>query len=81
MYPRENVVDVNYTVLLRDKSTGIVEECVETHRMRYLFEPELQELARSNDMTLIEAGEWMSDRKPDFNTWSVNFVATKGMDG
>ncbi len=39
MYPNQNLVDVNYTMLIRDKGTNTVEELRETHRMRYFFTP------------------------------------------
>jgi SAM-dependent methyltransferase len=75
MHPNENVVDVNYNVFVRDKASKAVEELRETHRMRYLFLPELELLLRGTGMSIVSASEWMSDRQPGFDTWSVCFVA------
>lgn len=69
LHDAENVVDVNYTALVIDKDSGRVDKIRETHRMRYLFLPELAELRGPE---FIEAGTtaWMSDAPPDVGTWS-----------
>ncbi|RPI35990.1 MAG: class I SAM-dependent methyltransferase [Nitrospiraceae bacterium] len=74
MHPNENVVDVNYHVFVRDKASGEVAELKETHRMRYLFRPEIEVLLRETGMSIISASEWMSGRKPGFDTWGVCLV-------
>lgn len=74
MHPSENVVDSNYQVLVRDKESGSVEELRETHRMRYLFQPEIDLLLRETGMEVLVAAEWMTDRRPGFDTWGVCFV-------
>ncbi len=80
MHPNENVVDVNYHVFVRDKATGEVDEMKETHRMRYLFYPEIEDFLREAGMSIITASEWMSGRTPGFDTWGVCFVARNRMD-
>jgi SAM-dependent methyltransferase len=80
MHPNENVVDVNYHVFVRDKVSGEVEEVKETHRMRYLFRPEIEILLKETGMEVIESSEWMSDREPGFDTWGVCFVARNRID-
>lgn len=42
MHVNDNIVDVNYTVFVEAKATGQAQQINETHRMRYLFLPELQ---------------------------------------
>ena len=42
MYANDNIVNVNYHVFVRNKANGEVEELRESHRMRYLFKPELE---------------------------------------
>ncbi len=74
MHPNSNMVDVNYRVFVRDKTTGEVEELQETHRMRYLFRTEIALLLRETAMDVIEASEWMTGRQPGFDTWGVCFV-------
>lgn len=72
-----NRVDVRYTVLVRDRATGAVEEIRELHRMRYLFTPEVGELLREAGFSLLEAGEWMTGRPPGLGTWNVFYAARR----
>jgi SAM-dependent methyltransferase len=74
MHANENVVDVNYHVFVREKSSGNVKELKETHQMRYLFRPEIELLLREAKMNVVEALEWMTGRNPGFDTWGVCFV-------
>jgi SAM-dependent methyltransferase len=70
-----NTVDVNYTVLVYDRKTATVETLRETHRMRYLFKPEVELLLAANGMSLVTAREWMTDRPPGQHGWGACFVA------
>lgn len=72
--PAENLVDVNYQVLITDKATGRVDELRETHRMRYLFSPEVAEFFSDNGMQPLTAEEWLTARPPGTDTWGVCFV-------
>lgn len=74
MHPNDNVVDVNYQVMITDKSTGTVEQLMETHRMRYLFTPELELLLRGAGFSIVTVSEWMTGSIPDCTTWGVCFV-------
>ena len=47
----------------------------ETHRVRYLFIPEIERLCKEAGFVLIDAREWMTDREPGLDTWGVYFVA------
>jgi SAM-dependent methyltransferase len=77
IYPNENLVDVNYQVFIRDKSKDAVEELRETHRMRYLFQPEAKLFMMNFGLEVIECKEWMTCAEPDFSTWGVYFVAKR----
>ena len=69
MHPNENVVDVNYTVIIDDKATGGSERVQETHRMRYLFLPELA-LLRSAAFEERATQAWMSAEDLGVQSWS-----------
>jgi SAM-dependent methyltransferase len=69
----ENLVDVNYLVMITNKSTGAVEQIKELHRMRYLFIPEIYELARMNSMEKLFACEWMEKCEPTTQSWGAIF--------
>lgn len=72
----QSVVDVHYQVSIRDKKTGAVDELRETHRMRYLFTPEIDLLARMSCLAPQDSFEWMSGRAPGYDTWGVCSVLT-----
>jgi SAM-dependent methyltransferase len=74
IYPNENWVDVNYQVFIRDKASNAVEEVRETHRMRYLFTPEIELLLQAQGMQMLTYREWMSDRAASFDTWGVYYI-------
>jgi len=77
MKANENVVDVNYQIFIRDKENNTTEEISETHRMRYLFEPEVQELLAQAGFTLESSEEWLSAASLDFSSWNAVFVCSK----
>ena len=68
MYPNENVVDVNYCVQIKQKGSGKVSELNETHKMRYLFIPEILQFS-SKWFTLKTNLAWMKVSSPDFTDW------------
>lgn len=74
MHPNENLVDVNYHVIIKDKATDMYEEVRETHTMRYLFEPEVREVLKNEDIDIVDFSEFVTGNKPGFNTWGVCFV-------
>jgi SAM-dependent methyltransferase len=74
MHPNRNIVDVNYQAFIKDKNTGAFEQVQETHRMRYLFKPEIDLLLIYSQLELIEFREWMTSREPGFDTWGVYYV-------
>lgn len=69
LHPGENVVDVSYTVFIEDKAAGSTQEVRETHRMRYLFLPELA-LLRGDAFAERASCAWMSDAAPDLRSWA-----------
>ncbi len=77
LHPNENIVDVNYHVLLQQLDSDTQQELRELHRMRYLFKPELDMLLHQAGMEPVTCGEWMSDRPAGLDTWGVYFVAVK----
>lgn len=74
----ENVVDVNYTVFIELKATGEVEHICETHRMRYLFLPELSYLADPESWTDLTSLGWMRLDKLRQDDWAgIAFAKNK----
>ena len=73
----ENVVDVNYSVSIRNLKTNAIEQIKETHRMRYLFLPEVDKLLVENGFNRIQSEEWMTGSSPSVDSWGVCVVAVK----
>lgn len=69
MHVNENVVDVNYSVFIEEKATGKVDQIRESHRMRYLFLPEL---ARYRESRFEERAshEWMTSEPMSGRSWA-----------
>ena len=74
MFPNENRVDVNYDILIKNKASGLVEEVKETHRMRYLFKPEIDFVCDLQGFKLVSIREWMTGNEPGFESWGVCMV-------
>ena len=74
MQANENVVDVKYTLIVENKADKRVDIMKETHRMRYLFKPEIELLFASAGIKLIGFFEWMTDQEPGFNSWNISVL-------
>ena len=77
MHINDNVVAVNYTVFIEVKETGQVEQITETHRMRYLFPPELHCYGTG---TFRESGSyaWMTNKPLNADTWGGFQLLVRG---
>jgi len=75
MHPNENVVDVNYRVFLKDNGSGSVREINETHRMRYLFQPEVEMMLTTAGFELQLSEEWLTSAPLSMASWNALFVA------
>jgi len=74
LHAKENIVDVNYTLFVRNRANAATKILKELHRMRYLFHPEVEMLASAAGLVMTEARAWMSDREPDRDSWNACFV-------
>lgn len=77
VHTSENVVDVNYQILIRRRLNGKTTILKETHKMRYLFIPEVKAILDQVNFKMLTCEEWMSQREPGFNSWNVFFVVKK----
>jgi len=74
IYPNDNIVDVQYKIAVQSKIDNLINEFSETHRMRYLFGPEVKYFLNEIGFCLINWGEWLTGIEPGFDTWSVYAV-------
>ncbi|OGP71473.1 MAG: methyltransferase type 11 [Deltaproteobacteria bacterium RBG_13_60_28] len=77
MQANDNLVDINYQFFLQDKVSGRLDTFQETHRLRYLFKPEIDLLLKETGFQHLLCRAWLSDQEPGFDTWSVYSVAKK----
>jgi SAM-dependent methyltransferase len=75
--PDRKIVDVHYTFFVENKKTKEITSFCETHCMRYLFTPEIENFAEDTDMTIVETGEWMTRKPPSGDSFSVYYVLKK----
>ena len=73
--PEENRVDVHYQVFVRDKASDALSEVRESHRMRYLFVPEIRRLLELEGFAPVAFGSWMSDDPPTEDSYAAYCVA------
>ena len=77
MRPNENIVEVNYTVIVTNKNERKLAEITEKHSMRYLFLPELQEFLKKTQMEVINSNSWNSEKRLSFDSWIGVICAKK----
>jgi SAM-dependent methyltransferase len=71
-----NLVDVNYDIVVIEKASSTCRQFAETHRMRYLFRPELEDLLLQHNFRSIAFTEWLSDQAPNLTSWNAVVTAT-----
>ena len=75
IYENSNRVDVNYEILVIDKSSGIAKNINETHHMRYFFRPELEMILCQNGFKLIDTFDCKDLGNTSFESWTSYFLA------
>jgi SAM-dependent methyltransferase len=73
----DNLVEVHYHFFLQDKAAGAFATFQESHRMRYLFKPEIDRLLAEYEFTSLELRGWLTGREPGADTWNVYAVGRK----
>ena len=77
MFPNENKVDVNYTLLIEEIGTGNIQRMFEKHCMRYLFKPELELLMKYSGFHPESFTEWMTDNPMSCEGWNSVLIARR----
>ena len=70
----KNSVSVFYDISVFDKVSKETHCFSEEHYMRYLFMDDITDLANQFQFKLVNASEWLTDKEPSCETWSVYFV-------
>jgi len=72
-----NLVNVNYTVFIKNKVTGVIETFTELHSMRHFSIPEMDRIAKNSGFEKVKVESFLDGKKPDSSTWGVCFVYRK----
>lgn len=75
MHEKENVVDVNYEVLIINKETNKVQTINEVHNMRYFFKPEIEKLLNDAGFELVDLLDCNTLGATSFDSWTSYFIA------
>ena len=78
MHASGNLVDVKYEFEVTEKTSGRCEELTEDHRVRYLFQPELESLLCKNRLKPVACNEWLSDKPTSESSWNAVMTAIAG---
>lgn len=77
LHDARNVVDVNYTLVIRSTESGQLRTLSESHAMRYFFLPELEQLLGRAGFRVLNRHEWMTGAALSVETWSATIVAQR----
>lgn len=64
-----NIADINFEVLIENKKTHMVEKINETHRLRYLFLPEIHYFAKISGLYALDSFTWMTFNELSASEW------------
>jgi SAM-dependent methyltransferase len=73
----ENIVDVNYEIIISEKANNKLQKINETHSMRHFSIPEIKLLCAMTGFELVSTEEWLSGNEPSENSWGVCFILKK----
>lgn len=74
IHAQKNIVDVYYEIFIQDKKTKDVIEKKELHKMRYLFDTELELICEQVGFEILNKLKWMSNDSPSLESWNVVWV-------
>lgn len=77
MHINSNVVDVNFTILVKNKETDKWIEFHEKHPMRHFTTTEIDFLAKLTGFEIMKTEEFLTMDEPSGNTWGVCFILKK----
>lgn len=73
----QNRVDVHYTMIAKDLTTGIQHFFEEDHPMRFFSIPELDLYAEAAGFERLSAEEWLTGAEPSEASWGICIVLLK----
>ena len=80
MLVNKNMAEVNYEIIIKNKSNGRYNTLKEQHPMRYFSIPEIEMLAVQTGFTCVLAREFMGTGEPTINSWNILMLLQKEID-
>lgn len=77
MITAQNVVNVNFEVIIKNKRNSQTQTLNELHPMRHFSIPEIALLAKIANFELVHSEEFLTEKNPSENTWGVCFILKK----
>jgi SAM-dependent methyltransferase len=77
LHVNKNIAQIDFDISIREKASNIYSQIHETHLMRFLFNPEVEALAKKNGFEILEFNKWMGTESPDINSWYVFYCLRK----
>ena len=68
-------VRVNFRVIASNKNDSSIRKFQEEHVMRYFNTDTMEMFLRNNGFELVQCGEWLTETKPNSNSFGVYMVA------
>lgn len=75
--PNNNRVDVDFKLVITEKSEQRSFEISEKHNMRYWFKPEIEYILKQIGFKVLKAEQWLTGEELSFNTWYACFHVQK----
>lgn len=75
--PRENTIDMKYSIFIKNKNIKKIKKKKETHTLRFFFDTELEFICKRLKFKILKKYEWMSFKKPNLNSRNVVWVIRK----
>jgi SAM-dependent methyltransferase len=75
--PNDNMVDVNYEIIVQKKVDDGIAIIKETHPVRYFFRVEIEDLLNDLGAEVLTVEEWLTGNNPGLGTFGVCFVVRK----
>ena len=70
----DNIVRVNYELIIEEKDTKNIQHLFEVHPMRFFTLPELNLIATITGFSIVGFEEWVTGILPSERTWGVCFI-------
>ena len=74
----QNIAVIDFEIIIEDIKTKLIERIYETHSMRYLFLPEIDHLAKKNNLKILAAYKWLTEENLSNTSWYGLIVLKKG---